>query len=294
MLKRIANNTIKYLQKFKIIPSRQICVARYKRKFHRLPDLNNPKDINEKILWLEFNTDTSKWSQLADKFLVRDYVQEKGFEDMLVKLYGVYKNANEIDFNSLPSKFVIKANNGCGTVMIVNDKSKLDIRKTIKTLNGWLKEPFGYLTGEIHYTKIEPRIIIEEFLENDSANSSSLIDYKFWCFNGKVFCCFVCGNRNITNHNVDFIIYDIDPWMRRPDVMHPSFKNDFNVPKPKSLLEMVAAAERISADFPIVRIDFYEVNGKPYFGEMTFTSNGGRMRYFTDDYLLELGNQVNL
>ena len=150
-------------------------------------DFNNPRDLNEKINWCKFYSDTSMWGKLADKYAVRGYVKEKGLEDILVKLYGVWDDVDKIDFESLPDSFILKSNNGSGTNLIVNNKADLDLEKTRKLLKGWLETPFGYKLGEPHYLTIKPMIIAEELLDasKQHISTSSLIDYKFFCANGE-------------------------------------------------------------------------------------------------------------
>ena len=146
-----------------------------------------PKDLNEKINWLKFYSDTAMWTTLADKYNVREFICQKGFEDILVKLYGVWESPDEIDFDNLPNKFVIKTNNGAGTVWVVRDKKSTNILQLKENLRSALKIKFGVESAEPHYLKIKPLIIAEELLEENNSFSTSLVDYKVWCFDGKVF-----------------------------------------------------------------------------------------------------------
>ena len=209
MITKQLNKICKVLVHTKLLPDTFTCKLLYYRKFKKWPNLNNPQDINEKMMWLLFNSDTSEWTNLADKYKVREFLEKKGCGELLVKLYGHYEDVDDIDFNSLPNKFVIKSNNGFGTVKIVKDKTLLDIPKTKIELKSWIAEPYGYLTGEMHYTKIRRCIVIEELLEQDPKLSSSLIDYKIWCMNGKAYSCMCCTNRNIKKHTTDYNYYAI-------------------------------------------------------------------------------------
>ena len=147
-------------------------------------NLKNPQTFNEKIQWLKLY----EWPhnplaiECADKYRVRHYLERKGMGQYLNELLGVWENANDIDFDTLPQQFVLKCNHGCGYNIICKDKSKLDISATRKQLNTWLKEDFGKFNAEPHYSKMKPRIICEEFLDG----GETLIDYKFYCFHGKV------------------------------------------------------------------------------------------------------------
>jgi hypothetical protein len=256
-------------------------------------DWNHPTDINEKIQWLICYGDTSRWPDLADKYKVRKYVIEKGYEHLLPKLYGVWEDPNKIDYDELPDKFVLKCNHDSGSVHIVDKLKGYDKQVINSDLNNHLKLKFGYLFCEPHYNKIKARVIAEEYLE-DNGYSNTLVDYKVWCFNGHPYCVLVVFNRS--KDSVCINSYDLD-WNVHPE--HSVFTKHFQdgkgaIPKPKNLETMLTIASDLAGDFPEVRVDFYEVNGTLYFGEMTFTSACGRMNYYTKDYLIEMGQQIKL
>lgn len=254
-----------------------------------------PKDINEKINWLKIYSDTSQWSILADKFAVRQFVKEKGLGPLLVPIYGHWANANDIDFETLPNTFVLKDSHGSGTNIVVRDKTLLNQKKIRKTLNRWLHTKYGVAGGEVHYNGIEPCVIAEELLvDSKKSFSDSLVDYKVWAFDGKPYSIWACYNR--TRECAYVAQYDLD-WNYHPEYSRFTghYRDGGNVvPKPSTLSQMLEAASILSKGFPEVRVDFYEVNGKLYFGEMTFSSAGGHMDFYTDEYLLELGNQIVL
>lgn len=293
-MKTLYIKIIRNLERIGLLTPYSLIRLKYFLKFGRKANMKNPQTLNEKILWLEFHTDTSRWTELADKYGVRNYIEQIGLGHTLVKLYGKYDRADEIDFDTLPSSFVIKTNNGSGQVWVVEDKSKLDIAATIREFNRQLDLPFGITSAEPHYRRIKPCIIIEEYLQADNPVSSSLIDYKIWCFNGKPCCVFTGCNRDVKKHKVEFGLYDAKDWTSWNHFISPSFKNNTVVPKPELLEQMKEYASLIAREFPQVRVDFYEVNHKIYFGELTFTSNGGLMSYFTPECLLELGNRLNI
>lgn len=255
----------------------------------------NPVDINEKIQWLICYGDTSLWPTLADKYKVREYVTNLGYGHILPELYGHWENANDIDFDALPEKFVIKCNHDCGSWHIIDKKKGFDKKAIVSELNACLKRKFGYRNCETHYNKIHPMIIAEQFLESKQDSfSSSLIDYKVWCFDGKPHSIFVCYNRDHSAKDVN--VYDT-MWNVHPEysIFTSTCKDGMGrCPKPIALEEMLEAASILSKGQPEVRVDFYIVDGKLYFGELTLTSSRGRMDYFTKDYLIELGNQVKL
>ncbi len=262
----------------------------------KIPDLDNPKDFIEKVFWMELHADTSLWSRCTDKYEVRNYIKEKGLEKYLPKLLGKWDNASEIDINTLPHEFVLKTNNGCETVYVVKDKDQENWKKIRRKLNNWLKLPFGYNNAELHYTKIKPCIIAEEMLiqseEDRKLSPHSLIDYKIYSFAGKPECIWVAYDR--THDDVKMMLVDKD-WNVLEDKMKLNnryhYHPETSIPKPKCLDEMLRIASILSEDFPEVRVDLYVIDGRPYIGELTFTSGYG---FFTNEYYRYLGDLIKL
>lgn len=262
-------------------------------QFGHKVDWENPRDINEKIQWLSCCSDTSEWSRLTDKYMVREFVKERGLEDILVELYGSWDDAYKIDYDKLPEKFVLKCNHDSGSVYVIDKAKGFDKERINIELNQKLKRKFGYVGCEPHYNRIKPLIIAEEFLEDNSASFKSLTDYKFWSFDGNVYYVSVMFDR--TQDSVSETVYDLD-WNPHPEFLesYGHYKSESRaLPRPQKFEEMVSVAKVLSKGFPAVRVDLYEVNGKVYFGEMTFTSTGGRMGY-VDSFLEELGRYVHL
>ncbi len=269
---------------------------RYLARFKKMPDFKNPKTMNEKILYMKLFTDTTEWTRLADKYKVRDYVKECGLEQYLVPLIGVWNNVDDIDWNTLPKSFIFKANNGCGknSNLIVKDKEALDQEATRKLLDGWLKEKhIGALAAEPQYKEMVPCVLAEKLLPIPEGQKS-LVDYKIWCFNGKAHYIMTCSGRDgaLTNLN----LFDLD-WNMHQEYMvesadYPIETNE--LPKPENLEEMKMVAEKLSKPFPCVRVDLYNLEGKIYFGEMTFTSLGGLMHYYTPGFQKLCGDMIDL
>ena len=297
MKKKIILAIVNLFCKLHLLSPIQVARLKYYYKFHRMPNFEHPADLNEKINWIKFYGDTSKWADLADKYKVREYIKSKGLSDTLVKLYGRWDNANEIDWDKLPQQFVLKVNNGCGDVLICKDKSKLNIPSVVKKYNKLVSMRYGDVTGEPHYAKIKPCLIAEELLDvsKQSIPSSSLVDYKVWCLNGKPYLTWCAWNRRGAC-GADCGVYDCD-WNYRPDYSifteHYN-EGDIRLPKPEQLERMYEVASKLSEGFPILRVDLYEVDGHIYFGELTFTSLGGFMDYFTPEVLLDMGKRVEL
>ena len=250
-------------------------------------DLKNPKTFDEKIQWMKLYDSTPLKTQLADKYLVRDYISEKIGDEYLIPLLGVWGSFDDIDFDSLPNQFVLKANHGSGWNIIVRDKSKFDKKEAKKKFKKWMNTNFAYTAGlELHYRDIKPLIIAEKYLENEGGE---LFDYKILCFSGNAKYIWVDYGR-YTNHCRD--IYNRD-WQLQPfTIIYPN--SNRNADKPELLEQMLKLSEILATDFPHVRVDFYIVAGKIYFGEMTFTSNNGINSLCPEIWGNVLGNEIKL
>lgn len=263
----------------------------------KLPDLKNPKNLIEKIYWMEWNTDTSLWTKCTDKYLMREYVKECGCEQYLPKLYAKWDTVDEINFSNLPETFIMKTNNGCGTCYIVENKNTENINKVKKKFKNWLKtNRQGYSNAQFHYLGIKPCIIAEELLPNTGIQKeispNSLVDYKVWCFKGQVESILVVYDRTSEKYCLD--LYDIN-WERMSEKFnmngHFEFRKEIIIPKPECLKEMLEIASKLSRPFPEVRVDFYVVDNKPVIGELTFSTGYG---YFTKEYYKYLGDKCDI
>lgn len=269
---------------------------RYRLRFHKKLNLDNPRNLNEKIQYLSLRTDTSEWTRLTDKYAVREYVEECGLGHILNRLYGVWDSAAEIEFNDLPDKFIIKTTHGSGDAILVRDKKTADLEGIRRRVAATLNETYGLSEGNPHYSRIKPRVVVEELIENDPESarySSSLIDYKIWCFNGKAYYIWACTSR--TAHSTKVMTYD-SGWNAHPEysVFNSHYMRDGLIPRPENLKLMLENAERLAAPFPVVRVDLFNLAGRIVFGEMTFTSLGGLMDFYTDAFLLETGLKIEL
>lgn len=280
---------------FKVMPKR-ILSRLYKRYCGKRLDWHHPRDINEKMNWLKINGDTNKWSKLADKYQVRQFVEQCGLDDMLIPLIGKWDKVDDIEWEKLPHQFVMKTNHGTHDVLICHDKGKLDTKLWTQKFDFWLKHRFGSKMAEPHYDKIVPCIIAEQLLDNTKQDieSSSLVDYKIWSFDGKP--SYICIYYDRTPNNMRLAIYDTD-WQPHPEfVANDGFHlpADRNIPRPRTLDKMLSAAAVLSKGFPEVRVDLYEVDGKPYFGELTFTAAGGFITSYTQELLNILGDKTEI
>ena len=237
-------------------------------------NLETPLTFSEKIQWLKLHASTPLKTRLADKYQVRDFVREKIGEQYLVPLPGVYNHFDEIDFEQLPEKFVMKANHGCGYNVIVRDRSTFDRAAAREKFKRWLDTDFAFSAGlELHYHGISPRrIIIEQYLENFSGD---LWDFKIWCFGGRAKFIQLHSERA---RKLKIAFYDTS-W-RKQDFSCGYPMDEKTVERPENLDEMLRLAERLSEGFCYVRVDFYRLNsGALKFGEMTFTPASGAYRW---------------
>lgn len=255
-------------------------------------NFRHPKDINEQLmkLSLEAYKDPIQHKlrvQCADKYRVREYVKSKGLEDILIPCYGVYDSFAEIDFDTLPNQFVIQTNFGCGHIWICKDKKSADFEKWHQQFDEWMAiEDFGWRTGEWQYDEISHMLVITKYL--DSLGAISVNDYKFQCFNGKVYGCFVAYDRVVGgSHNVQFDHYDID-WHLTDGIFQFYHPKRRPIQKPLRYDRMIEVAQILSKDFPYCRVDLYEVDGQVLFGELTFTPQGNVMNYYTDEMLKDM------
>lgn len=265
----------------------------YSNMYHKKIDLEHPQDIDEKVNWMKLHADLSLWTRCADKAEVRGYVQEKGLGHTLNECYGVYDSEKDVDFSAFPDRFVIKTTNGGGgnSVMIADKSKGFDENQARRTLGRWLRTRIGHLYVEPHYFGIRPRLLAEKFLEPDEGETS-LVDIKINCFDGRAYSVFLCSDREPGRH-VHYSVYDLD-WQIHPEKVLPQYRTDKVYPRPKSFDEMIRYSETLSRGIPYVRVDWYEIEGKPVFSEMTFTPAGGFQGFYTMDYLRELGDQMTL
>jgi hypothetical protein len=258
-----------------------------KWKFQKKLDLKNPKTFNEKIQWLKLYDSTPIKSLLADKYNVREWIKEKIGNQYLVPLLGVWDRFDDINFNVLPNRFVLKATHGSAMNIIVKDKAHLNMAYVIKEIRQWQKTNIAFWSLELCYKDIKPQIIAEEFLENQD---EELYDYKVWCFNGKPhYIAFMTERYN----KLKMAFYDLK-WKRMPFVSGP-LHYEQEIPKPDNLDELLKIAGILCQDFSHVRVDFYRLNdGSLKFGEMTFYPSGGFCRWKPPEWDAKLGALIEL
>lgn len=250
-------------------------------------NLKNPKTFNEKLMWLKLNWQHPLVSQCADKYELRQYVKQCGYENIMPQLYGVYDNVKYIEWDKFPEKFVLKCTHGCGFNIICDDKDKLNKNEAIVKIKKWMKTRYAFEAAEVQYDKIKPKIICEEYIETPAGFLPN--DYKIFCFNGEPRLTLVCTERSKILKR-DFMDINWNPMDIEDDV----WRSKSLIIKPKSYDSMLEICRRLAKPFPFVRIDFYDNNGVPVLGEMTFTPSGCAGRYFNEKGLNLLGYMIDL
>lgn len=272
----------------KILPPETVSKIYSKVVLKKNVDLKNPKTFNEKIQWMKIHAYPKMplVVQCADKFAVRSYIHDKGLDSITVPLLGAWDDAQKINWDELPQKFVLKCAHGCAYNILVPDKDKLDKEATVKQLNKWLKEDFGAYNIEFHYSKIQPRMIVcEEFL------GECITDYKFFCFNGEPKYIYVSSDL-IHDREAKIGFFYLDG--KKMPMVRTDYTDISSIELPSFFDRMLEDAKTLCADFPFVRADFFIANGTYYFAELTFTPSGGMMPFNPDSYDLEWGKMLNI
>lgn len=253
-------------------------------------DFKNPLTYNQKLQWLKVYNRNPLYTQLVDKYEVKDFVIQKIGQQHVAKTIGVWDNVDQIDFSTLPNQFVLKTTHGGGNtgVVICKDKSSFDIASAKKKLSLSMKQEIYRYNREWPYKNVRKRIIAEEYLEDKQ--TGELRDYKFFCFDGAVKAMFLATDRS--SGNVKFDYFDENFNHLEIVQQHPMSGLDFK--KPVSFDNMKSIAEKLSAGIPHVRVDLYEVNGEVYFGEFTFFHHGGLVPFHPESWDFTWGDWISL
>ncbi len=264
---------------------------KYRSELGREPDLDHPVTLNEKILWLNLQHRDPRWVACSDKVAVRDFVRDRIGERYLVPLLGVYDNANDIDLDTLPDSFIIKAAHGSGWNLVVRNKRDLDWRETMATLQDWLARSYYSHKREWQYRDVPHRLVIEELLLDEIGQVPD--DYKVWCLrNGAQETLFLQVDMDrFTKHTRNY--YDLD-WNRLPFEKVDAPSNPRDKPRPEGLDEMIRVARTLSEGFCLVRVDLYCLPDRIYFGEMTFTPDAGMAKFEPAEWDRRLGDLIEL
>ena len=248
-------------------------------------DLSDPKTLADKICWIELNTNQALAARCTDKWAVRDYVAKKGLADLLVHAYGPWGSVEDIDVDSLPQAFALKATHGCEMNYLVPDKDSLNIDDMLAHARKWLGEDYPRACVEPHYKLVPRRVYAEDFI----GGMDKIVDYKFHCLNGEPRFVLTCSERD---KGLKLNLYNLD-WNSIDGLQGP-LRNGKQIARPKLLSEMIDAARTLSADFDFVRVDLYESDGRIMFGELTFSPGCGVMDYYTDDFITRWGRELRV
>lgn len=283
------NNTTmqnyKFFEKLEICDYKKALKIWYKNKTRENLNLLNPKPFNQKIQWLKLYDSTPLKTRLSDKYLVREWIKEKIGEKYLIPLLGVWDSFDDIDFDELPNQFALKTNHGSGWNYIVDDKSRFDKLDAKKKFDKWMSMNYAFYGLQLQYFNINPKIIAEQYIQN----SNQLYDYRFFCYNGVVDSIWVDVGSGTDSQMRN--IFDLNWNLIDINISYPSIP--YNINKPNNFNKMIDFSEKLSKNFAFVRIDFYEVKSKLYFGEMTFTPNSG-LAELNDMLNKNYGNMIKL
>lgn len=273
----------------RIFPDKTYLSLKYKYKMGCFLNLNNPQTFNEKLQWLKLYDRKPEYTTMVDKYAVKKYVADIIGEEYIIPTLGVWNHFDEIDFDKLPNKFVLKCTHDSGGLVICKDKDKLDLKVARQKIEKPLKQNYYWSGREWPYKDVKPRIIAEPYMEDSKAHE--LIDYKFMCFNGKVRCSFTCSER-FSKDGLKVTFFDKD-WNVMPFERH--YHVSKNPPKkPINYDKMIQFSEQLSKGIPFVRVDFYEINGQLYFGELTFYPGGGFEEFTPEEWDYKLGDFLKL
>lgn len=261
----------------------------YKNALKKNPNLESPQTFNEKLQWLKLHDRNPKYTKMVDKYLVKEYIKDVIGDKYIIPTLGVYDSFDKINFANLPNQFVIKCTHDSGGLVICKNKEKLDKKGTKRKINKSLKRNYYYAGREWPYKNVKPRIIVEPLI-SDGINDD-LTDYKFMCFNGKVHYIFTCTER-FNNDGLKVTFFDTN-WNVMPFERHYP-KSKKLIKQPSNLRKMIELSEKLSKDIPFVRIDFYEVNNKIKFGEITFYPGNGMEEFTPEIWDKKLGDLIVL
>lgn len=261
----------------------------YRLRFRKSLNLKNPQTFNEKMQWLKLYDRNPHYTALVDKVKVKEYIASIIGEEYVIKTLGVWDDFEQIDFNKLPNQFVLKCNHDSGSVVICKDKDTFNMVKARKKIMTGLRKDAFFWGREWPYKNVERKIIAEEYMIDK--NHEELLDYKFMCFHGKVKCLFVCTER-YTQDGLKVTFFDTN-WNVMPfERYYP--KSDTNISQPLNYHKMIELAEKLSKNIPFLRVDFYEINGQIYFGELTFYPGSGWEPFTPEEWDMKLGQWIDL
>lgn len=279
----------KILKALKFIPDEPMIKLQYRLKLGRKLNLKNPSRYSEKIQWYKLNYRDERMPICVDKYRVREFIKAKGLSNILVDLHAAYERVEDIDWDKLPKQFILKTTNGSGTNIICKDKDTLSKEETLAKIRGFFQQSSASAGREWAYKYVQPKIIVEQLLEDPDSKDGSICDYKFLCFQGKP----------------EYVVYDVDRFTQHKRNIYDTEWHDCHIESdcpcaegeiapPSNLKEMLQVATKLSEDFPAVRVDLYSIRGKIYFGELTFFPWSGYVQFTPDEFDFKLGQAFKI
>ena len=275
---------------FQFIPDRLYLQLCFRIRMGHWPNLDSPRTFSEKLQWLKLYDRRPDYTRLADKLAVRDHVEKTIGAQHLIPLLGVWDTAEEIDFDALPDRFVLKCTHDSDSAVLCPDKAQLDVEKARASLARHLAKNYYGASREWSYRDIPPRVIAEQFMVDESGRE--LKDYKFFCFDGEPRALFIASDRASKTEETKFDFFDMDFRLLPFTNGHPNSGRP--IPRPKTFEEMKALARTLSRGWPHVRVDLYDVNGQIYFGELTFAHWGGLTPFVPEEWDAHFGRWLRL
>lgn len=273
----------------KFIPDKLYLHLLYRLHLGKKLNLKNPQTFNEKLQWLKLYNRRPEYTIMVDKYAVKEYVANKVGNEFIIPTLGVWDSFDDIDFEKLPDKFVLKCTHDSGGLVICRDKSQLDRVAAKKVIERSLRRDYYLIGREWPYKNVPRRIICEQYMEDESGYE--LKDYKFFCFNGKVKYLKIDFDRQ-SNHRANYYNpnFELQPFGEKNSLPNP----DRLFERPSCLQKMIEKAEELSKDVPFLRVDFYNVNGQVYFGEHTFFPGNGTGVFCPSEWDEKLGSLIRL
>lgn len=274
----------------RLIPDKTYLNIRFKKVFGRSVNWKDPKSYSEKLQWLKVYDRKPIYTTMVDKYEAKQYVAKKIGDEYIIPTLGIWDKVSDINFDALPDQFVLKCTHDSGGLVICPDKSKLDIDEAKKKLAHSLKQNFFWSGREWPYKNVKPRIIAEKYMVDESGYE--LKDYKFFCFDGEPKALFIASDRQVEGEETKFDFFDMEfnhlPFTNgHPNATHP-------VKRPDSFEKMKELAATLSEDIPQLRVDFYDIKGQIYFGELTFFHHSGLETFDPEEWDYKFGEWIKL
>lgn len=286
----IRMNYINKIGFYNKMDDKKYILKEWKVKMKTTCNIEAPKSFNEKLQYLKLYNRKPEYTDMVDKYEAKNFVSKIIGEEYIIPTIGIYKKFKNIDFEKLPNKFVLKPTHTSGDIFICKDKEKINNRKLRKQVKKWLKRKYYYIHREWPYKNIKPRIIAEKYMATD--DQPELLDYKFFCFNGEPK--FLYVSEGLSDHSTAKISF-VDMDYKMAEFHRKDYKPFDKLPKqPENFEEMKELARKLSQNIPFVRVDFYEVEGKTYFGELTFYPGSGYIPFEPEEYDKVLGDMLEL